>query len=31
VSIPSAGEWNLACFDTSDPRIAGTQTVNIQS
>jgi hypothetical protein len=31
VSIPSAGEWNLACFDASDPRIAGTQTVNIQS
>ena len=31
VTIPNAGEWNLACFDTSDPRIAGTQTVNIQN
>jgi len=28
--IPGAGEWNVVCFDTSDPRIAGTQTVNIQ-
>lgn len=31
VTIDADGEWNLVCFDEADPRIAGTQTVNIQS
>ena len=30
VTIPNTGEWNLVCFDTANPHIAGTQTVNIQ-
>ena len=31
VVIGAIGEWNLLCFDEADPRIAGTQTVNIQA
>lgn len=29
-TISVAGEWNLVCFDESNPRVAGTHTVNIQ-
>jgi photosystem II stability/assembly factor-like uncharacterized protein len=31
VVIENSNEWNLACFDQADSRIAGTQTVNIQA
>ncbi len=31
VVIEDSDEWNLVCFDQADPRIAGTQTVNIQA